>query len=112
KGHLFTVELNPECHIHACKQAENASLSDMIDFIDGSSTDRAVIYKAEQNGPYDIVYIDSSHSYGETMKELQRYIENKSIVTENSLVFFHDASEFARQFDATQSGGVRRALDE
>jgi predicted O-methyltransferase YrrM len=112
QGHLYTVELNPESHRHARQQAEAASLSDIIDFIDGSSTDWAVIDKVEQNGPYDIVYIDSSHSYGETLKELECYIENKSVVAEKTLAFFHDASEFAKQFDATQCEGVRRALDE
>lgn len=112
RGHLYTVEMNPECHHHARQQAESASLSDAIDFIDGSSTDRAVIDQVKHNGPYEIIYVDSSHSYGETLKELECYIENESIVTENSLVFFHDASEYARRFDATQGGGVRRALDE
>jgi predicted O-methyltransferase YrrM len=112
KGHLYTVEMNPESHLHARQQAENACLSEMIDFIDGSSTDKNVLDVIERNGAYEIIYIDSSHSYGETLKELECYVENRSIVTEASLVFFHDASEFARRFDATQGGGVRRALDE
>jgi predicted O-methyltransferase YrrM len=112
RGHLYTVELNPECHLHARQQADSSSLSGTIDFIDGASTDRSVIDKVRQKGPYEMIYIDSSHSYGETLKELECYIENTSVVTDNSLVFFHDASEFAKQFDATQSGGVRKALDE
>lgn len=111
-GRLVTVELRPECHAVARNYAGRAGLGDAIEFIDGASTDERVVGAARRSGPYDMVYIDSSHSYGETLKELDYYVESPAVVSDATLVFFHDASEFARQFDATGHGGVRRALDE
>jgi predicted O-methyltransferase YrrM len=112
RGRLYTVELRAECHVVARQHAARAGLGDSIEFIDGASTDEHVIQTVRDNGPYDMIYIDSSHSYGETLKELEHYIENPAIVSDSTLVFFHDASEFARQYDATGEGGVRAALDE
>lgn len=111
-GHLYTVELNQESQNYARQQAEVAGLIDIIDFIDGSSTDKEVIDTVKKSAPYDIVYIDSSHAYSETIKELEYYIDDKSVITPNSFVLLHDASRFARQYDPTKSGGVNKALEE
>jgi predicted O-methyltransferase YrrM len=111
-GRLYTVEPRAECHVVARAHAGLAGLGDTIEFIDGASSDEQVIRMVHDNGPYDMIYIDSSHAYGETLKELEHYIDNPAIVSDATLVFFHDASDFARQYDATRAGGVRAALDE
>ncbi len=111
-GHLYTVEINQDSHNYARQQAEAAKLNDMIDFIDGSSTDKKVLDTVRKHGPFDMVYIDSSHAYKESLKELEFYVNDKSIVSPTSFVFFHDATHFAKQYDPTNCGGVRKALDE
>lgn len=111
-GHLYTIELNKEFHLYAQEQAETAGLSNIIDFIDGFSIDKHVIEVVRKNGPYEMIYIDSSHAYNETLQELEYYLGDTSIVSPTSFVLFHDATDFARQYDPTQSGGVRRALEE
>ncbi len=111
-GHLYTVELNEECHRYARQKAEAAGLIDVIDFIDGSSIERPVVDIARAKGPYEMVYIDSSHAYRETLTELEYYVADNSIVSPTSFVLFHDATEFAKQYDPTNSGGVRKALVE
>jgi predicted O-methyltransferase YrrM len=111
-GRLFTVEIYSEYHKFAHEHALEAGLGKFIDFIDGSSTDLAVVEKIKKNGPYELIYIDSSHAYLDTFKELCLYVEDKSIVSNSSIVFFHDAAREAEQYDPTNSGGVRRALEE
>lgn len=56
-----------------------------------------------------LVIIDSSHQKEQTIKELNLWYEH---LLKGGMMIFHDSSEFAMQWDATQKGGVKTALDE
>lgn len=55
------------------------------------------------------VIIDSSHQYAHTLRELDLWW---AALAPGGMMFLHDCSEFAREFDTTEQGGVRGALDE
>jgi hypothetical protein len=56
-----------------------------------------------------MVFIDSSHQYEHTLKELKLWF---GLLSPQGLMFLHDVSDFAKTFDSTGEGGVQRALDE
>jgi predicted O-methyltransferase YrrM len=56
-----------------------------------------------------LVFIDSSHMYEHTLKELDLWYP---LLQDWGFIVMHDASTFAADFDATSGGGVRRAIDE
>ncbi len=55
------------------------------------------------------VIVDSSHQYAHTLRELDLWW---GALAPGGLMFLHDCSEHARQWDRTGEGGVRRALEE
>jgi predicted O-methyltransferase YrrM len=55
------------------------------------------------------VIIDSSHQYEHTVRELDLWW---GALAPGGMMFLHDCSDFARQWDRTGQGGVRRALEE
>lgn len=56
-----------------------------------------------------IVFIDSSHQYAHTMKELDLWYP---ALPQGGMMVLHDASRFAAAFDSTGQGGVFRAVSE
>ncbi|MBK7403921.1 MAG: class I SAM-dependent methyltransferase [Phycisphaerales bacterium] len=55
------------------------------------------------------VIIDSSHQYAHTLRELDLWWP---AIAPGGMMFLHDCSEFARKWDTTGEGGVRRAIQE
>ncbi|MCC7387765.1 MAG: class I SAM-dependent methyltransferase [Phycisphaerales bacterium] len=53
--------------------------------------------------------IDSSHQYAHTLRELDLWWD---ALAPGGLMFLHDCSDYARGWDSTGEGGVRRALEE
>ena len=60
-------------------------------------------------GAPQLVFIDSSHQYAHTVRELDLWYE---LLAPAGLIAMHDTSEYAATFDSTAEGGVRRALNE
>lgn len=60
-------------------------------------------------GDPELVFVDSSHEYKQTLDELERWYP---VISPGGLIVLHDTSEFAASFDVTQQGGVHRALQE
>lgn len=110
EGKVYTVEINNECHKKARHYTEKAGLSQYINYVDGSSLDAQVVQLLSDAGPYDFIYIDSSHEYASTLKELKTYVEGSLFTTTRTLVAFHDAGLRMRGLDATKKGGVAQAL--
>jgi predicted O-methyltransferase YrrM len=111
-GHLVTVE--PQQHVHeaARKWAKKAGLANRITFVDGYSTDPAVSATLHLHGPFDLIYLDSSHAYRETLQELDLIFGKDGWLQEDGLLLLHDASIHAMQWDRHGEGGVRRAMEE
>jgi predicted O-methyltransferase YrrM len=107
-GELITVEPDQSAQEVArdlCSHLSN------VQFVHGYSTDSEVISAVRDVGPFEIVYLDSSHMYSETLRELNLIFDTPLLV-EGGMLILHDAAKEAAQFDPSGKGGVRRALDE
>jgi predicted O-methyltransferase YrrM len=109
-GTLVTVD--PESHGHdlARTWAAKAGVSERITFIDGFSTDESVIAAVQARGPYDLVYVDSSHTYAGTLRELALILPPGGWLSEHGLLLLHDVGEFMADYTPELDGGVRRAV--
>lgn len=111
-GVLVTVDPDRSAHELARSFSARARLDNIV-FIDGSSTDESVLAELWRRGPFEIVYLDSSHAYGETLKELDIIFSDDSpLLVDEGLLLLHDVAAGAAAFDPSGQGGVRRALDE
>lgn len=108
QGELITVDPDESAQQVATELCSHLS---NIEFVHGYSTDPEVIGMVRDAGPFEIVYVDSSHMYSETLRELD-LIFDTPLLGEGGLVILHDAAKEAAQFDPSGKGGVRRALDE
>jgi glycosyltransferase involved in cell wall biosynthesis/predicted O-methyltransferase YrrM len=111
RGKLVTVDPAKTQQDKARIYVHEAGLSDTVQFIDGRSFDAAVVNSLSAMRPFDLIYVDASHEYRQTLKELTLYLGD-GWLSKSGAMFLHDASDYARQFDPTGEGGVRRALDE
>jgi hypothetical protein len=70
-------------------------------------------FNEETTGPHkkktQMLFIDSSHQYEQTLKELHLW---EPEMEAEGLIFLHDVSDQAREYDTTGKGGVRRAFFE
>jgi predicted O-methyltransferase YrrM len=107
-GELITVE--PDESAHEIAKTLMSHLSN-VSFVHGYSTDVEVIRTLRDRGPFEIVYLDSSHAYAETLRELD-LIFDAPLLGDGGMLILHDAAKEAAQFDPSGEGGVRRALDE
>jgi predicted O-methyltransferase YrrM len=107
-GHLVTVDPDLEAHETARAAIRDAGLEN-VTFLDGRSTDPAVVARLLEIGPFPLTYVDSSHSYRGTLEELEILFDGR-LVSPGGLVTLHDAAETAVQFDPTGEGGVPAAL--
>jgi cephalosporin hydroxylase len=60
-------------------------------------------------GTPHLVIVDSSHEYAATLAELDLWYP---VLAPGGVIFLHDTSRFAEDFDVTKAGGVRRAFVE
>ena len=111
-GALVTVDPVPLAHELARRWVQEARLEETVTFIDAASTDPAGQAAITQGGPYELIYLDSSHAYRETLDELDLIFERTSWLSPHGILVMHDAAQEAARFDPSASGGVRRALDE
>jgi predicted O-methyltransferase YrrM len=107
-GRLVTVE--PDRSAQEVAKALASHLSN-VSFVHGYSTDPEVIRTLGDHGPFEIVYLDSSHAYVETLRELD-LVFDVPLLGDGGMLILHDAAEEAAQFDPAGTGGVRRALEE
>lgn len=109
-GHLVTVEPDDTAHQLAKAWVDQAGMNQVVTFLDGYSTDSAIDASLRELGPFDLIYLDSSHAYEATLQELRLIFEQSNWLTPNGLLLLHDASAYATQWDSSGKGGVRRAL--
>jgi predicted O-methyltransferase YrrM len=106
-GTLVTVEPLPEYQERAKEFISRAGLASTVHFVSGFSTDEAVLSVVEEQAPYDIIYIDSSHQYAKTLEELDLYLIERPLIRPGGLVFLHDIT-----LELENDPGVGPAVDE
>ncbi|WP_170412087.1 class I SAM-dependent methyltransferase [Ruegeria atlantica] len=108
---LFSIDIDPDVTEYTRSWVEKAGLSDFVHLEVSDSADPAIPEKAEQflTGKPQLVFIDSSHQYAHTFRELDLWYD---VLPVGGLCVLHDVSEFARSFDASGEGGVKKALNE
>ena len=106
---FFSMDISEKLTLQANKWVEKMELENYVKQIVGDSADKknvtaALDYFKSDN--IDILFIDSSHQYEHTLKELNLWFD---IIKKGGFIFLHDTSKKARQ----QSGvGVYDAFRE
>ncbi|MEO7167113.1 MAG: class I SAM-dependent methyltransferase [Chthoniobacterales bacterium] len=108
---LFTFEIDEPLCRFARTWLERAGLPATVHVELRSSLDPASpgLARAYLGGAPELVFLDSSHEYQQTLDEINAWYPELS---PGGMIVLHDTSEFAASFDVTQQGGVRRALQE
>lgn len=111
KRGLFSFDLNLTVTNFAQKYIDKAGLDDTVFLVHQNSSNQynpfnAIGYFAK---PVKMVFIDSSHQYSHTLKELDIWY---GAIPPGGLIFLHDVGEQAVAYDSTNQGGVKRAVSE
>lgn len=111
KRALFSIDIDPKCTAFAQGWVKRAGLQEVVslhvgDSADAACADAALAYLGR---PPQVVIVDSSHQYAHTLRELDLWYGR---LPPGGMLFLHDSSDYAAEFDKTGKGGVRRALGE
>jgi predicted O-methyltransferase YrrM len=108
---LFTLDCDPEMSAISQRWLDRAGLGSFVRIETLNSTDPAAPNAAVEylRGAPNLVIVDSSHEYAATLTELDLWYP---LLAPGGLIFLHDISRFAQDFDVTHAGGVRRAFNE
>ena len=109
-GTLVTVEPDELAHEAARQWAVKAGVEPAIQFVDGRSVDEQVDSALRASGPFDLVYLDSSHSYAGTKDELALILRPGGWLGEHGILLLHDVTELLANLSPEFEGGVRRAV--
>ena len=97
-GRLHCVESNPEFNVVARRNLTRLNLAERVEFHPGFSLDPAVL--AQLPASCDLVFIDTSHQYEDTVREIDLYARR---LAPGGCLVLHDSIRW---------GGVRRAIRE
>lgn len=108
---LFSIDLMERHTDYTQGWLDRAGLGSEVGLHTSDSADPACVDAAREylGAAPACVIVDSSHQYEHTLAELDLWF---GALTPGGLMFLHDASPMAAQYDRTGEGGVRRALDE
>lgn len=108
---VYSIDISQEASDYTSEWVSRADLEDYvrIHVSDSSAPGAAVGAIAYLGVQPDLVFIDSSHGYTHTLRELDLWFEQVRV---GGLIVMHDTSVFAAQFDPDRAGGVPRALSE
>jgi predicted O-methyltransferase YrrM len=108
---IFTIDINEYFSNYIKYWIDKASLADYICVNTASSDDPALPKAAKEYFGSEVasIFIDSSHEYAHTLKELRLWFP---VLQPFGLMFLHDASVAASDFDSSGGGGVIRAFNE
>lgn len=105
---LYSMDVHEKAHAYALEWIARAGLEKQVRCVLRSSDHAENL--AESAGyfgrPADSVFIDSSHAYDHTRRELNLWVR---ALRRGGFVFMHDVSDYAKRFDGTGKGGVRPA---
>jgi predicted O-methyltransferase YrrM/2-polyprenyl-3-methyl-5-hydroxy-6-metoxy-1,4-benzoquinol methylase len=108
---LFSVDIDPVVTDYTSQWINRAGLKDYVrlEVNDSANPLLPTIAKDYFGRDPQLVFIDSSHQYKHTLKELDIWYQ---AIVENGFILLHDVSQFASTFDSTEQGGVYRAINE
>jgi len=112
KNALFSIDIDPAVTEYTARWLHHAGLDEQTALIVADSADPEGPGKARDyfgGQPPQLVFIDSSHQYEHTLKELDLWYGQ---LPQGGLLVLHDTSRFAAVFDSTGKGGVFRAVSE
>lgn len=111
RAKVITIDPNPAMNDSCNKYAALAGLEGIIQTIDGYSTDPTLLLRLrtfQRDYPWDAIFLDTTHQYGQTMEEIRAIAPLCGPAT---LFLFHDASQYAAAtLDLGHQGGVARAM--
>lgn len=108
---IYSIDIDASITTYSDFWLKKANLCDYVKLAVSDSADpnQAQLAINHLNGRPQLVFIDSSHQYEHTLKELDLWHEN---LVNGGLLALHDTSHFAKTFDKSGKGGVRRAVEE
>ena len=106
---LFTIDCDPEMCAISQRWLSRAGLDSFvrIEELNSTSPETPPIAAQYLGASPNLIIVDSSHEYAATMRELDLWYP---VLAPGGLIFLHDVSRFAQDFDVTHEGGVRCAL--
>jgi len=106
---LFTLDCDPEMCAISQRWLERGKLEEFVRIAELNSTDPMAPATAAEylGGEPSVVLVDSSHEYAATLSELDLWYP---AIAPGGMIFLHDTSRFAEDFDVTHAGGVRQAF--
>lgn len=112
RASVWSVDINHAITEFTNKWIMTAGLSEYVLAITADSTDSAnpglaLEYLGKMQLGLSLVFVDSSHQYAQTIEEIELWFPH---LAANGMMIFHDAGEFAKQYDTTEQGGVHKAL--
>ena len=112
KNSLFSIDIDPEVTGYTAHWLSKARLDYQCVLHIADSTDSSLPELAREyfggESP-QLVFIDSSHQYEHTLKEMDLWYD---ALPRGGFLVLHDTSKFASQFDSTGKGGVLRGVTE
>jgi predicted O-methyltransferase YrrM len=112
KQALFSMDIDANATAFTEKWIHRAGLQDYVHLELCDSGDAKLPILAREylrHSDINLVFIDSSHQYGHTLRELDLWY---SALSPGGLIVMHDVSQLASEFDTTKGGGVYRAVTE
>jgi cephalosporin hydroxylase len=108
---LVSIDIDRDATTYTQGWVDRARLQDWVTLIHGNSADPVTAENALSSlgGEPSLILIDSSHQYAHTLAELDLWVPTMPV---GALMLLHDTSVFAQAWDATERGGVKRALEE
>lgn len=111
-GKLFSVDYDAKVTGFTQRWVDRFDATDSVGLLVSDSSEPAAGQAAldlfDGQAP-QLVFIDSSHQYEHTLKELDLWYP---LLQDWGFIVLHDASTFAAEFDSTDAGGVSRAIEE
>ena len=107
-GHHWVLEPDPRFFDQLSAYVKEAELSDFVTPCKVFSTDPVARSELQNNGPYQLVYLDAQHTFGAALEDLRWTME---ILEDNGIIILHDTSEEATKYDEGGAGGVRKAIE-
>lgn len=109
---LYSIDIDAAVTAYTAGWIERAGLGGQVhlEVADSAAADGPAKAAAYFGGrPPQLVFIDSSHQYAHSLKELDLWFD---VLPQGGLLVLHDTSRFAAAFDSTGQGGVFRAVSE
>jgi predicted O-methyltransferase YrrM len=109
KNSFISIDIDEAVTAYTQKWVNQAQLQEYVKLIVSDSASPSMIGEATRhfNGAPKLLFIDSSHQYDHTLRELDLWYPN---MEEYGIIALHDVSGFASRYDQQSKGGVNKAL--